>query len=101
MISRVSLRGEPVTAEATLPDGRLLLVRISVAADAYIPRRDLSTVALELIADGRVEATVNTLLGPSQVGEARKLARNVAARLQSGELPPTASAIEPLADSLP
>jgi D-arabinose 1-dehydrogenase-like Zn-dependent alcohol dehydrogenase len=97
----VSLRGQPVTEETTLPDGRLLLVRISVAADAYIPRRDLSTVALELVADGRVEATVNTLLGPNQVGEARKLARDVAAKLQSGELIPTASAIEPLADSLP
>jgi hypothetical protein len=97
----VSLRGQPVMEEATLPDGRLLVVRIAVAADAYIPRRDLSTVALELVADGRVEATVNTLLGPNQVGEARKLARDVAAKLQSGELTPTAAAIEPLADSLP
>jgi hypothetical protein len=87
--------------ETTLPDGRQVVVRVSVAADAYIPRRDLSTVALELVADGRVEATVNTLLGPGHVGAARKLAREVAARLHSGELPPTASAIEPLADSTP
>ena len=97
----MSLRGQPVEEETTLPNGRLLVVRISVAADAYIPRRDLTTVALELVADGQVEATVNTLLGPDQVGEARKLARDVAARLQSGELAPTAAAIEPLADSLP
>jgi hypothetical protein len=97
----VSLRGQPVEEETTLPDGRHLVVRIAVAADAYIPRRDLTTVALELVADGQVQATVNTLLGPSQVGEARKLAREVADKLQSGELEPTASAIEPLADSIP
>jgi hypothetical protein len=97
----VSLRGDPVVEQTTLPDGRELAVRVCVATDAYIPRRDLSTVALELVADGRVEATVNTILAPSQVNEARKLAHNVASKLESGELSPTASAIEPLADSLP
>lgn len=86
--------------ESTLPNGRLLSVRVCVAADAYIPRRDLSTVALELVADGRVEATVNTILAPDQVTEARKLAHDVATKLTAGELAPTASAIEPLADSL-
>jgi hypothetical protein len=96
----VSLRGDPVVEETTLPDGRLLAVRVCVAADAYIPRRDLTTVALELVADGRVEATVNTILAPDQVLEARKLAREVATKLTAGELPPTASAIEPLADSI-
>ena len=87
--------------ETTLPDGRRIAVRVSVAADAYIPRRDLTTVALELVADGRVEATVNTLLAPDHVEQARKLAQDVAGKLESGELPPTASAIEPLADSVP
>jgi hypothetical protein len=96
----VSLRGDPVVEETTLPDGRLLAVRVCVAADAYIPRRDLTTVALELVADGRVEATVNTILAPDQVKEARKLAHEVAAKLTAGELAPTASAIEPLADSI-
>jgi hypothetical protein len=89
-----------VVEETTLPDGRLLAVRVCVAADAYIPRRDLTTVALELVADGRVEATVNTILAPDQVKEARKLAREVATKLTAGELAPTASAIEPLADSI-
>jgi hypothetical protein len=97
----VSLRGEPVVEQTTLPDGRTLAVRVAVAADAYIPRREMSTVALELVADGRVEATVNTLLTPNQVNEARKLAHEIAVKLGSGELPPTASAIEPLADSIP
>jgi predicted RNA-binding protein associated with RNAse of E/G family len=78
-----------------------MVVRIAVAADAYLPRRELHTVTLELLAEDRVEATVNTVLTPAQVTEARKLADQVASRLQSGELQPTASAIEPLADSIP
>jgi hypothetical protein len=97
----VSLRGRPVEREATLPNGRLVVVRIAVAVDPYIPRRERHTVTLELLNEDRVEATVNTVLAPNQVGEARKLAEEVAAKLQSGELQPTASAIEPLADSIP
>jgi hypothetical protein len=96
----VSLRGRPIERETTLPDGRRLVVRVAVAADPYIPRRERTTVTLELLADNRVEATVNTVLTPTQVGEARKLADQVATKLQAGELRPTASAIEPLADSL-
>jgi hypothetical protein len=97
----VSLRNGPVECEAALPDGRQLVVRVAVAADPYVPRRDLSTVSLELLADGRVEATVNTVLRPEQVDAARKLASDVAERLESGQIQPTASAIEPLADSIP
>jgi hypothetical protein len=96
----VSLRGSPVYKEATLPDGRQIVVRVAVAADTYISRRDLHTVILELLADDRVEATVNTVLTPTQVAEARKLVVEVATALQSGDLQPTASAIEPLADTI-
>lgn len=95
----MSLRERPIERETTLPDGRHLVVRVAVAADPYIPRREGTTVTLELLADNRVEATVNTVLTPGQVGEARKLADKVASKLQAGELRPTASAIEPLADS--
>ena len=96
----MSLRGQPVEKEASLPDGRRLVVRVLVAADAYIPRRQLTTVALELVEDGHVEATVNTVLNPAQVSEARKLVQDVAARLESGELQATAAAIEPFADRI-
>jgi hypothetical protein len=97
----VTLRNGPVERQVSLPDGRAFLVRVAVAADAYVPRRDLSTVALELVGpDERVEATVNTLLRPDQVKEARKLVGDVAGKLESGELAPTAGAIEPLADSI-
>ena len=96
----MSLRGRPVEQEATLPDGRRVVVRVAVAVDTYIPRRERHTVTLELLTEDRVEATVNTVLAPNQVGEARKLVDAVATKLQSGELQPTAAAIEPLADSI-
>ena len=97
----MSLRGRPVEQEATLPNGRRVVVRVAVAVDSYIPRRERHTVTLELLTEDRVEATVNTVLAPNQVGEARKLVEAVATKLQSGELQPTAAAIEPLADSIP
>jgi hypothetical protein len=95
----VSLRGDPLEHEATLPDGRHLLVRVAVASDSYIARSQLTTVALELVELEQVVATVNTLLTPRQVGAARNLVRDVVRKLESGELEPTAAAIEPLADS--
>ncbi|HMB19220.1 MAG TPA: hypothetical protein VKO41_07915 [Gaiellaceae bacterium] len=96
----MSLRGDPVEQEATLPDGRHLLVRVAVAPDSYIARSQLTTVALELVEVKQVVATVNTLLSPRQVGEARNLVSDVVKKLQSGELQPTAAALEPLADSV-
>ncbi len=96
----MSLRAQPVQESATLPDGRPVLIRVAIANDSYIPRREQHTVALELLVDERVEATINTVLDPTQVSEARRLAREVAARLESGEMEPTAGAIEPLADRM-
>ena len=84
---------------AKLPDGREVLVRIAVADDSYIPRRELDTVDVELRTDEQVLAAVNTVLGADQVSEARELAREIVAGLESGELGPTAGAIEPLADT--
>lgn len=95
----MSLRGNPVEHEATLPDGRRLLVRVALASDSYIARSQLTTVSLELVDLEQVVATVNTLLAPSQGREARNLVRNVVTKLESGELEPTAAALEPLADS--
>lgn len=96
----MSLRGDPVEQEATLPDGRRLFVRVSVASDSYIARSQLTTVALELVELEQVVATVNTLLNPRQVPQARKLVSDVVRKLESGELEPTAAALEPLADSI-
>jgi hypothetical protein len=96
----MSLRVDPIVEEATLPDGRRFVVRVGLATDAYISRRELHTVTLELSADDRIEATVNTVLTPSQVEEARKLVDEVVDQLESGALQPTASAVEPLADTI-
>ncbi len=43
-------------------------------------------------------AAVNTVLEADQVSEARALAREIVAGLESGEFEPTAAALEPLAD---
>jgi hypothetical protein len=93
----VSLRGRPIHRTATLPDGRELHVRVGVPEDSYIPRRELDTVDVELFADGRAVAAVNTVLSADQESEALQLAREVVAGLEAGELE-TAAALEPLAD---
>jgi hypothetical protein len=96
----VSLRGHTIKHTATLPDGRNVVVHIGVPDDPYIPRAELETVDVELHADGHVLAAVNTVLDVDQESEAEELAREIARKLESGELEPTAHAIEPLADTL-
>jgi len=94
----VSLRGRPVERTATLPDGRAVRLRIGVPQDSYIPSRELETVDVELFDGEQHLAAVNTVLGPGQESEALALAREIVAGLESGDLEPTAAAIEPLAD---
>jgi hypothetical protein len=94
----VTLRGRPIERTAALPDGREVQVRVGVPDDSYIPRRELDTVDIELFLDGRHVAAVNTVLDADQVSEALQLAREVVAGLESGDLEPTAAALEPLAD---
>ena len=96
----MSLRGAPLEAEVTVPDGRTVRVRIGVADDSYIPQRELDTVTVELYADGEHVAAVNTVLDADQTSEAHELLVEIVSGLESGDLPPTAGAIEPLADRL-
>jgi arginine utilization protein RocB len=96
----MSLRGEPIERTATLPDGREILVRVGVPNDGYIAKRDLDTVDVELFEGERSLAFVNTVLDANQTSEALELAREIVRGLESGELEPTAGAIEPLADTL-
>lgn len=97
----MSLRASPIEQEAALPDGRVMLVRVGVPDDSYIPKRELDTVTIELIEDGQVAASVNTVLAPDHELEARRLVRQVATQLEAGKLQPTAGALEPLADTIP
>jgi len=96
----VSLRGEPLERDAVLPDGRVLRVRVGVPEDSYIPRDQLDTVDLELWdeAQGEHVAAVTTVLEPEQTSEGLRLLEAVVLGLESGELQPTAGALEPLAD---
>lgn len=94
----MSLRTHAVEETATLPDGRSIVVRAGVPEDPYIPRADLDTVDVELIAQGEHLAAVGTLLDADQESEALALVREIVTGLESGELEPTAGAIEPLAD---
>jgi hypothetical protein len=72
---------------------------IGVPDDPYIARRELDTVDIELsLVGGNHLAAVNTVLDSDQVSEARALAREIVAGLESGKLQPTAAALEPLAD---
>ena len=100
MTGLVSLRGQPVEQPVELPDGRSGVVRVAVPDDPYIPRRELDTVALELVLGERVAATVNTVLDADQRDAALELAREVAGGLETGTLEPTAAALEPLAETL-
>jgi hypothetical protein len=96
----VSLRSTPIEHALSLPDGRQAELRVGMANDSYIPRREEQTVILEVRIDGHVAATVNTLLEPEQEDEATALAREVLDGLQSGRIEPTAAALEQYADRL-
>ena len=95
----MSLRN-PIQEDATLPDGRVVHIRVGVPEDSYVPARQRGTVAVEVFDDGSHLAAVNTLLGVDQDSEARSLLRELVEGLESGALAPTAGAIEPLADRL-
>lgn len=97
----MSLRGRAIEERAVLPNGSEALLRIGVADDPYIAKRELDTVALELRVDGEVAAALNTVLNPDQEEAARTLAREIVAALEGGSIEPTAGDLEPYADGGP
>lgn len=99
----MSLRGEPLEQKVTLPDGRMVAVRVGLADDSYISRRELDTVVLELWDEARGEhlAGISTVLSADDVDTARALLHEVVEGLGAGSLEPTAGALEPFADSVP
>jgi hypothetical protein len=99
----MSLRNEPLEQEVALPDGRVVTVRVGIAEDSYIPRRELDTVVIELWDESRGEhlAGVATVLSADDISAATVLLREAVAGLGDGSLAPTAGALEPLADSVP
>jgi hypothetical protein len=96
----VTLRENPVEHAATLPDGRIVTVRVGVAEDGYVESGDADAVALTLRQDDEVLAVLTTL-EPEHEREAGVLATEIASGLAAGTLEPTTGALEPLADTIP
>src|SRR3954465_6223869 len=96
----MTLRANPVERDATLPDGRVVRVRVGIADDSYISKSELDTVTLELVGEGEHLAAVSTVLDADQESEARALVQEVVTGLESGTLAPTAGSLAPLADTL-
>jgi hypothetical protein len=84
-----------------LPDGREATVRLGLAEDSYIPKREQETVVLELRIGDHVEAALDTILDPQQENEGAELVAEIVKKLERGELEPTAGALEPYTDRLP
>ena len=97
----MSLRTYTIEREAKLPDGRVALVRLGLADDGYISKREQETVVLELRFGEHVEAALNTVLDPDQEDGGAELVREIVEKLESGGLDPTAHALEQYADRLP
>jgi hypothetical protein len=90
----------PVEANALLPDGAEATVRVGLVDDPYIARKDQQTVGVQIVVDGDVAVSLNTVLEPDDEPAARSLVEQIVRGLESGELEPTAVAVEPLADEL-
>jgi hypothetical protein len=96
----MSLHGNPITATTALPDGREARIRVGIAEDGYVADRDLDTVVLQVSVDHEVAAVIDTILDAAHVDEARHLVARVRDGLAAGDLEPTVTSLEPLADSL-
>lgn len=94
----MSLRGAPLERPVTLPDGRSLVVRVGVPDDSYVAGSELDEVGVELLEDDRGVAFVLTLLAAEQADEAQLLLDELASKLETGSLEPTAAAIEHVVD---
>jgi hypothetical protein len=97
----MSLRTYTIERELVLPDGRQARIRLGLAQDSYIDRKDQETVVLELRIGDHVVAALNTLLDPEQEDEGAALVREVVAGLEEGRLEPTAEALDQYAERLP
>ena len=97
----MSLRTSPVVEHAALPGGGTVEVWVGVPDDPYyIDKSALTTVDVQLREGNGTIASVSTVLDPDQESEARRLAREVKAALEAGEIGLHASELEPFADRL-
>ena len=97
----MTLRTSTILRPVKLPDGREATVRLGLADDSYIPKRERETVVLELRIGDHVAAALDTILDPDQEDDGAVLVTEIVRKLERGELEPTAGALEPYADRLP
>jgi len=97
----MSLYSSPVVEHASLPHGGTVTVWVGVPDDPYYDdKSQLTTVDLQLHEGNGIVATVSTVLDPDQASEARQLARDVKAAIESGEIGLHANELERFADQL-
>ena len=96
----MTLRTYTIERALTLPDGRDATVRLGLANDSYIPKREQETVVLELLVGDVHAAALDTVLDPEQEEEGATLVREIAGKLEAGELEPTAGALESYAERI-
>src|SRR5262249_19050533 len=94
----MTLRAGAVVEHAQLPGGGSVEGWVGIPEDSYLSRADQTNVDLQLREGNNVLASVTTVLDPEQTSEALDLAREVQAAIEAGEIPLTASALEPFAD---
>ena len=97
----ISLRTYTIERELTLPDGRRGRLRLGLANDPYIDRKQQQTVVLELRIGDEVVAALNTILAPEQEDEGAELVRELVDELEGGRVEPTAAALDQYAERLP
>jgi hypothetical protein len=97
----VTLRTSTILRPVKLPDGREATVRLGLADDSYIPKRERETVVLELRIGDHIAAALDTILDPDHEDDGAVLVTEIVRKLERGELEPTAGALEPYADRLP
>jgi len=97
----MGLFSSPIVEHASLPHGGTVTVWVGVPDDPYYDdKSQLTTVDLQLHEGNGVVASVSTVLDPDQESEARQLARDVRAAIESGEIGLHAHELERFADQL-
>lgn len=97
----MSLRATPVVEHASLPNGGTVTIWVGVPDDPYYDdKSQLTTVDVQLHEGNAVVASLETVLDPDQVSEARQLASDVKAAIEAGEIGLHAQELERFADQL-
>jgi hypothetical protein len=97
----MSLFNSPVVEHASLPRGGTVTIWVGVPDDPYYDdKSQLTTVDIQLHEGNGIVASVSTVLDPDQESEARQLARDVKAAIESGEIGLHAHELERYADQL-